>query len=745
MKTNISFMQRMLLMVVGLVCASFVYDNDIKAATETAYAIWCKSESSLIFLQSDSDIKGGDTYQGHVVTTVWKADEVTNTGENDPGWRSVVANSLTKVVFDKSFNSVLPSSTYWWFRQCKNLETIDGIENLNTSEVTTMRAMFSECENLKGLDVSGFNTSKVKVMRYMFANCFNLTQIDVKGFDTGKVEDMCGMFRGCRGIIRLNLNNFNTDSATDMSQLFYGCSSLREIDLKSFSTGKVVDMSYMFRGCSSITNLDLISFNTENVTDMTCMFYDCSSLTGIDVSSFNTSNVREMPWMFYGCKALTQLDVSNFNTENVVNMRTAFGDCQNLKLLDLNNWNTCNVENMRSLFYRCARLSTLKIANFNTEKVKDMKLMFFNCSSLDILDLRSFNTEKVEIADSLFFYDKELHSVYVGEGWQMDEKVSTADMFYECIKLVGEKGTTYNSKYVGGTYAHIDEEGRPGYFRTSVLTVKPVLTLTCSEGGWMEFMGEKISGFTKSFLIDKGADVGVEYRAKTGYDIEDAPEFSVSTGTSFGFNSHQCSVYGMTKDVRISINFIRNSEPISQIIEFAEASMQTFCSKEVLDFTNVKNLDAYIASGFSTETGEVIMSRVDKVPAKTGVLLRGLPNTSYEVPFAETDFIYSNFFVGVTETTDISSGYVFIPESSSFEAVDGSQTVNAGEAYLNIPSAAKKQLNISFTDTTTGVEELKTAEADDLSTWYTLQGTRLAGKPSQGGIYLHGGKKVLLK
>ena len=29
--------------------------------------------------------------------------------------------------------------------------------------------------------------------------------------------------------------------------------------------------------------------------------------------------------------------------------------------------------------------------------------------------------------------------------------------------------------------------------------------------------------------------------------------------------------------------------------------------------------------------------------------------------------------------------------------------------------------------------------------WYTIQGTRLNGKPQQQGIYLHGGKKVMIK
>ena len=68
-----------------------------------------------------------------MVTKLWKADEVTNTGENEPGWRSVVKSSLVKVVFDETFKAVTPTSTYQWFWQCKSLETIEGIKYLNVA------------------------------------------------------------------------------------------------------------------------------------------------------------------------------------------------------------------------------------------------------------------------------------------------------------------------------------------------------------------------------------------------------------------------------------------------------------------------------------------------------------------------------------------------------------------------------------------------------------------------------------
>ena len=170
-------------------------------------------------------------------------------------------------------------------------------------------------------------------------------------------------------------------------------------------------------------------------------------------------------------------------------------------------------------------------------------------------------------------------------------------------------------------------------------------------------------------------------------------------------------------------------------------NLQSFCCNQSLDFSGAGIPTAYIASGFSS--GEVLLAKVDIVPANTGVILRGVAGQTYKVPFTETGFFYSNLLVGVTEDTTIIGGYVL--DGDLFVDVSENQIVNAGEAYLNIPSAnGKNQLKIKFTDTITGIEDLKFS-IDNSADWYTLQGTRLSGKPSQSGIYLHQGKKVLVK
>ena len=94
-------------------------------------------------------------------------------------------NSITKVIINPSMEDARPTRTRRWFSGMENLTTIDGMANLNTSEVTDMSIMFYGCKKLKSLDLTGFNTAKVQDMNYMFAYCYALTSLDVSSWHSG--------------------------------------------------------------------------------------------------------------------------------------------------------------------------------------------------------------------------------------------------------------------------------------------------------------------------------------------------------------------------------------------------------------------------------------------------------------------------------------------------------------------------------------------------------------------------------
>ena len=228
------------------------------------------------------------------------------------------------------------------------------------------------------IDLSNFNTSNVTNMSYMFSDCSSLTSLDLSSFNTSKVTNMGTMFSYCSKLTSLNLSNFNTSNVTNMYHMFERCSSLTSLNLGSFNTSKVTNMSAMFSYCSKLTSLNLSNFDTSNVTNMSNMFSSCSKLTSLDLSNFNTSKVTNMQHMFYMCYDLTSLDVSSFNTSKVTYMQGMFSNCSSLTSLDLSGFNTLKITNMSYLFDNCTKLKNLNISNFDLTKVTIYTNMFYS-------------------------------------------------------------------------------------------------------------------------------------------------------------------------------------------------------------------------------------------------------------------------------------------------------------------------------------------------------------------------------
>ena len=376
-----------------------------QAQTREAYVSQSADKTTLTFYYDDQRA----TRTG----TTWGIEE-TKKDERDvtfPAWAgtwSVADSTTTRVVFDVSFRNFRPTTTARWFTYCKMLSQIDGLEYLNTSEVTNMREMFSDCRALSSLDVSNFNTQKVTNMGGMFADCSGLTSLDV--------------------------SHFNTQNVTYMGWMFDGCSGLTSLDLSHFNTQNVTDMRWMFYNCSGLTSLDLSHFNTQNVTDMVGIFSGCRALSSLDVSHFNTPNVKDMGWIFSGCSGLTSLDLSHFNTQNVTNMSEMFSGCSGLTSLDVSHFNTQNVTNMSEMFSGCSGLTSLDVKDFDTKNVKDMRRIFSGCSGLTSLDLKNFNTKKVTGMSGMFSGCRALTTIHCNKSWDCGR---SEKMFDGCVQLKG--------------------------------------------------------------------------------------------------------------------------------------------------------------------------------------------------------------------------------------------------------------------------------------------------------------------
>lgn len=192
--------------------------------------------------------------------------------------------------------------------------------------------------------------------------------------------------------------------------------------------------------------------------------------------------------------------------------------------------------------------------------------------------------------------------------------------------------------------------------------------------------------------------------------------------------------------------------PTEITISIADASgLATYCPAIDLDFTNVDAIAAYAAS---VEGNTVNLTRVNKVAAGEGVLIRSLTASEAVVPVAvdvtaNEENAFKGTLIGIEKLVS-TEGTVTNFILSKVGGVVGfylanDKAVGAGKAYLPVEgfdATSGAKMNISFGDVT-GISEVKAETTADKETYYTLSGVRVA-QPTKG-LYIVGGKKVVVK
>ena len=421
-----------------------------------------------------------------------------NSGEEKPKWYTH-NSKISKVVFEASFANARPTSCYAWFQDFIKLKQIEGIENLNTENVTDMSDMFRFCSSLTSLDVTHFNTGNVTSMADMFSSCPRLAELDVTHFNTANVKDMSDMFASCSGLISLDVTHFNTANVKDMSNMFYGCSGLISLDVTNFNTANVTNMRYMFKGCFKLKEIYVSDkFVTDDVIDSKDMFLGCHSLSGdIDQNSvkvndktyaktaggyFRDKAYDNRPWVKYADGTLTfrcgykkTLGENEYALNsgeekpawytlhddiNLVVFEASFANArptscyawfqgfENLKQIEgIENLNTANVTDMSYMFKNCSNLAKLDVAHFNTAKVTTMNSMFTRCSNLAELDLTHFNTANVTNMYEMFNGCSNLVKLDV-TNFNTAKVTTMFGMFNKCSNLTELDVTHFNTAKV---------------------------------------------------------------------------------------------------------------------------------------------------------------------------------------------------------------------------------------------------------------------------------------------------------
>lgn len=398
-----------------------LYDNDGTESTGD-YILWIGSDLA-------SNGLGAPLYGPWV-----NVGQSTTSVEECAPWYSYAAN-ITHAILEEG---IQPKSMMFWFDH-SNVQTIDGIETLDTSQVESMECLFNNCGITVMPDISGWDTSKVRTLDQAFRRCKGFgyanadvtadqvnaavayvkdwntdslenlnnafgfstaTAIDLSAWNTAQVKNMCLVFNCMYNVQSIKLGDWDFSSVETLASMFNECRALIDLSIDGWSkTGNVRDMAGMFTNCVKLPSLDLSTMDTSSVTFMSNMFTGCTNLTEIEgLNSFDTSNVTSMRGMFSFCSSLKEIDVSNFDTSNVTDMDRMFAGA-GCAGLDLSGFDTRKVIDMNRMF-QSSQVQSLDLSGFRTPSLKSMSFMFDGCASLETIDMASFDVSHLDYYSS---------------------------------------------------------------------------------------------------------------------------------------------------------------------------------------------------------------------------------------------------------------------------------------------------------------------------------------------------------
>ena len=259
----------LLCVVLSAMPAFTAYADEPSGGDADFYAV-LHEDGSLEFQAEASTVSSDVNYAGSLKGYA--------TGKKVP-W-TAAADRVASISFSESFKDIHPTSLAFWFCDMSHATRID-VTNLDSSEATTLRSLFSGCSSLTQIvGLETLDTSSCDYFGSMFYNCSSLKELDLRTIDATHVQVMCYLFRNCSSLEKLDVTGpgWRTEELVGAVNAFEGCSSLKSLDLSSWDTSKTVTLYRAFAGCSSLEYLDLSGIDTSVMHGYSGIFIGCDNL-----------------------------------------------------------------------------------------------------------------------------------------------------------------------------------------------------------------------------------------------------------------------------------------------------------------------------------------------------------------------------------------------------------------------------------------------------------------------------------
>jgi surface protein len=350
------------------------------------------------------------------------------------------------------------------------------------------------------------------------------------------------------------------------------------------------------------------------------------------------------------------------------------------------------------------------LANLNTSEVTVMNSTFYDCDALTRIDVNSFSVGKVTNASSMFGNCDNLETIFCNDTWPI---ATTQKMFYNSRKLKSPNAT-YSDDHIDGAMANPNT----GYFTKKELTlanaadnsneiekfegiedVKVILTgrTLYRDGNWNTICLPFDVTIDGSVLDKNGVDVK-ELDVNGTYETNKKTGFEESTGTLYLYFKNEDTKLKAGTPYIIKWNDVENDDIINPVFIGVTVSSKTAGSVTSED-TKVSFVGTYGYQSFTAADHTIL-------------------------------------FVGAEDK-------LYWPENGA--------NIGAQRAYFQLNGITVGDVtggaHMFFLDDSTGLSEKVIVNSENFGTatsWYTLDGRKLDGKPTTKGVYIYNGRKVVM-
>ena len=327
-------------------------------------------------------------------------------------------------------------------------------------------------------------------------------------------------------------------------------------------------------------------------------------------------------------------------------------------------------------------------------------------------------------------------TITVKDGTNADAQVIPANEYTITIK--DSKGNTVTDPKDAGTYTVVITDNDGGNYDVSGETTftinKKTLTITANDQEKAAGSDDPTLTYTQDGLVAGDAITGALTRA-TG---ETVGTYAITLGTLSAGNNY-------------TINFTEATLTIYRDLQMAEMFSGTNEWASMIaqeDLAVPAGMAAYIVTGVSGNN--IITKEISYIPAGVPIILQKKDNTASGKATAGTgtDDVSENLLKGsATEASTIQPYKDYVLYNGRFELA-GISSVPAGKVYLPataLSGTAAPSFLVIGNETTSLSPIPSPSREEGNQAWYSLDGRKLDGMPTKKGIYINGGRKVVVR